>query len=127
MPISPLRSRNLGEARTWTSAAVSARTSTAAGHSRWTPRALGRGGKPIIALPATAKGRTVSRIVPTLKEGAGVVTSRAHVHYVATEFGVAYLHGRSIRERVQALIGIADPAFREELGRYARERLGLSV
>ena len=89
--------------------------------------ALSRGGKPIIALPSTAKGRTLSRIVPTLKEGAGVVTSRAHVHYLVTEHGVAYLHGRSIRERVQALIGIADPAFREELCRYARERLGISV
>jgi acyl-CoA hydrolase len=89
--------------------------------------ALSRGGKPIIALPSTAKGRTLSRIVPFLKQGAGVVTSRAHVHYVATEFGVAYLHGRSIRERAQALIGIADPAFREELSRHARERLGVSV
>jgi 4-hydroxybutyrate CoA-transferase len=89
--------------------------------------ALSRGGKPIIALPSTAKGRTVSRIVPHLQEGAGVVTSRAHVHYVVTEHGVAYLHGRSIRERAEALIGIADPAFREELSRYARERLGISV
>jgi 4-hydroxybutyrate CoA-transferase len=89
--------------------------------------ALSRGGKPIIALPSTAKGRTISRIVPFLREGAGVVTSRAHVHYVATEHGVAYLHGRSIRERAQALISIADPAFREELGRYARERLGVSI
>lgn len=87
--------------------------------------ALSRGGKPIIALPSTAKGRTISRIVPTLREGAGVVTSRAHVHYVITEHGVAYLHGRSIRERAQALIAIADPAFREELSRYAREHLGI--
>jgi acyl-CoA hydrolase len=89
--------------------------------------ALSRGGKPIIALPATAKGRALSRIVPTLKEGAGVVTSRAHVHYVVTEFGVAYLHGRSIRERAQALIAIADPAFRDELSRYAHDRLGVSL
>lgn len=87
--------------------------------------ALSRGGKPIIALPSTTKRGTVSRIVPVLKEGAGVVTSRAHVHYVVTEYGVAYLHGRSIRERAEALIAIADPAFREELSRYARERLGL--
>ena len=65
------------------------------------------------------------RIVPVLQVGAGVVTSRAHVHYVVTEHGVAYLHGRSIRERAQALIAIADPAFREELTRYARERLGV--
>jgi 4-hydroxybutyrate CoA-transferase len=89
--------------------------------------ALSRGGKPIIALPSTAKRRTLSRIVPTLKEGAGVVTSRAHVHYVVTEHGVAYLHGRSIRERARALIAIADPAFHEELCRYAGERLGISV
>jgi hypothetical protein len=78
--------------------------------------ALSNGGKPIIALPSTARGRTLSRIVPVLQEGAGVVTSRAHVHYVVTEHGVAYLHGRSIRERAQALIAIADPAFRPELG-----------
>jgi acyl-CoA hydrolase len=87
--------------------------------------ALSRGGRPIIALPSTTKGRSVSRIVPFLKEGAGVVTSRAHVHYVVTEYGVASLHGRSIRERAEALIAIADPAFREQLSRYARERLGL--
>jgi acyl-CoA hydrolase len=87
--------------------------------------ALSRGGKPIIALPSTAKGRTITRIVPTLREGAGVVTSRAHVHYVVTEHGIAYLHGRSIRERAEALIAIADPAFREELSRYAHEHLGL--
>jgi 4-hydroxybutyrate CoA-transferase len=85
--------------------------------------ALSNGGKPIIALPSTAKGRTISRIVPILREGAGVVTSRAHVHYVVTEHGVAYLHGRSIRERAQALIAIADPAFQEELARYARNHL----
>ncbi|MFN8633249.1 MAG: acetyl-CoA hydrolase/transferase C-terminal domain-containing protein [Chloroflexota bacterium] len=89
--------------------------------------ALSCGGKPIIALPSTARGRAVTRIVPILKEGAGVVTSRAHVHYVVTEHGVAYLHGRSIRERAQALIGIADPAFREELARYAHDHLGLVV
>jgi len=87
--------------------------------------ALSRGGKPIIALPSTAKGRTITRIVSTLREGAGVVTSRAHVHYVVTEHGIAYLHGRSIRERAEALIAIADPAFREPLARYAHEHLGL--
>jgi len=87
--------------------------------------ALSPGGKPIIALPSTAKGRALSRIVPRLKDGAGVVTSRAHVHYVVTEHGVAYLHGRSIRERAQALIAIADPAFRDELTAYAREYLAL--
>ena len=86
--------------------------------------ALSPGGKPIIALPSTAKAGTVSRIVPTLQPGAGVVTSRAHVHYIVTEHGVAYLHGRSLRERAEALIAIADPAFREELSRHAREHYG---
>lgn len=72
-------------------------------------------GKPIIALPATAKGGTVTRIVPTLDEGAGVVTSRGDVHYVVTEYGVAYLHGKTIRERSMALIEIAHPDFRPYL------------
>jgi len=77
------------------------------------------GGKPIIALPSTAKEGTISRIAPTLDDGAGVVTSRADVHYVVTEHGVAYLHGKTLRQRTEALIGIADPAFREELSRFA--------
>jgi RimJ/RimL family protein N-acetyltransferase len=80
------------------------------------------GGKPVIALLSTAREGTVSRIVPRLKEGAGVVTTRADVHYVVTEFGVAYLHGKSVRERALALIHIAHPKFREELLRAARER-----
>ncbi|MFN8373796.1 MAG: acetyl-CoA hydrolase/transferase C-terminal domain-containing protein [Anaerolineae bacterium] len=80
-----------------------------------------KGGKPIIALPATAKDDTVSRIVWELNPGAGVVTTRNDVHYVVTEYGVAFLHGKTIRERVQALINIAHPNFREELGRKARE------
>ncbi len=84
--------------------------------------ARSKGGKPIIALPATAKGGSLSRIVPFLKEGAGVVTSRGDVHYVMTEYGVAYLHGKSIRERCKALIQIAHPQFREELERYAVAR-----
>jgi 4-hydroxybutyrate CoA-transferase len=79
-----------------------------------------QGGKPIIALPATAKGDSQSRIVPVLAPGAGVVTSRADVHYVVTEFGVAYLHGKSIRQRARALIDIAAPQFREELEAEAR-------
>jgi 4-hydroxybutyrate CoA-transferase len=83
--------------------------------------ARSKGGKPIIALPATAKGDTISRIVWQLAPGAGVVTTRSDVHYVVTEFGVAYLHGKSIRERARALIDIAHPAFREELERHARE------
>ncbi|HKD03331.1 MAG TPA: acetyl-CoA hydrolase/transferase C-terminal domain-containing protein [Terriglobales bacterium] len=74
-----------------------------------------KGGKPIIALPSTAKDRAVSRIVPMLDPGAGVVTSRGLVRYVVTEYGVAYLHGKSIRERAKALIEIAHPKFREEL------------
>jgi 4-hydroxybutyrate CoA-transferase len=77
-----------------------------------------RGGKPIIALPSTAKGGTVSRIVPMLTPGTGVVTSRGLVRYVATEYGVAYLHGKSIRKRAQALIEIAHPKFRELLFEY---------
>jgi acyl-CoA hydrolase/ribosomal protein S18 acetylase RimI-like enzyme len=77
--------------------------------------AMSRGGKPIIALPSTAQGGSVSRIVPHLDEGAGVVTSRGDVHYVVTEFGVAYLHGKTIRERALALINIAHPDFRREL------------
>ncbi len=78
------------------------------------------GGKPIIALPSTAKGDAISRIVTTLKPGAGVVTNRADVHYVVTEFGVANLFGKSIRERVQALINITHPKFRDELAAYAK-------
>jgi 4-hydroxybutyrate CoA-transferase len=77
-------------------------------------------GRPIVALPATAKGGTVSRIDVELPLGSGVTTSRNDVHYVVTEFGVAALHGRSIRERVHALVGVAHPAFREELLARAR-------
>jgi GNAT superfamily N-acetyltransferase len=84
--------------------------------------ARSEGGKPIIALPATAKNGTVSRIVPTLATGAGVVTTRADVHFVVTEFGIADLHGKTVRERALALINIAHPDFREELLRAARER-----
>jgi len=80
------------------------------------------GGKPIIALPATAANGKVSRIVGTLKPGAGVVTSRGDVHYVVTEYGVADLHGKNIRERALALIHIAAPQFRESLMKIARER-----
>jgi len=77
-----------------------------------------KGGKPIIALPSTAKGGTVTRIAPMLSPGAGVVTSRGLIRYVVTEYGVAYLHGKSIRERAKALIEIAHPKFREELYEY---------
>lgn len=81
-----------------------------------------RGGKPIIALPSTAEGEVFSRIVPYLKQGAGVVTSRGDVHYVVTEYGVAYLHGKSIRERALSLIQIAHPKFRPWLLSEAKGR-----
>jgi len=77
--------------------------------------ALAPYGKPIIVLPSTARNGTVSRIVPHLTEGAGVVTTRGDVHYIVTEHGVAYLHGKSLRERATALIQIAHPRFREQL------------
>ena len=73
------------------------------------------GGKAIIALPSTAKNYTVSRIVSRLSPGAGVVTTRGDVHYIVTEYGVAYLHGKSVQERALALISIAHPDFREKL------------
>jgi len=81
--------------------------------------ARSRGGVPIIALPSTAHGGKISRIVPVLEPGAGVVTSRADVHYVVTEHGVAYLHGKTLRERALALIAIADPKFQAELEDFA--------
>jgi len=81
--------------------------------------ARSRGGKPIIALPSTAKNGTVSRIAPMLAPGAGVVTSRADVHYVVTEHGVAYLHGKNLRQRAEAMIQIAHPKFRDELYEFA--------
>ncbi len=83
--------------------------------------ARSKGGKPIIALPSTT-ARGESRIVAHLKPGAGVVTTRAHVHYVVTEFGVAYLHGKTIPQRARALIAISHPKFRDELTVFARER-----
>ena len=80
--------------------------------------ALSRGGRPIIALPSTAAGGRVSRIVPELKPGAGVVTTRGHVHWVATEYGAVDLHGRTLAERGRLLVSIAHPDFREELERH---------
>ena len=77
--------------------------------------ARSKGGKPIIALPSTAKNGAVSRIVPMLDPGAGVVTTRADVHYVVTEYGVASLHGRTLRQRAEALVAIAHPDFRDGL------------
>ena len=87
--------------------------------------ALARDGRAIIALPSTAAGGTVSRIAPTLGVGAGVVTTRAHVQTVVTEYGVAELFGRSLRERAAALIGIAHPDHRDRL-RSETGRIGLS-
>ena len=81
--------------------------------------ARSKGGVPIIAMPSTAMHGSVSRIVPVLEPGAGVVTSRADVHYVVTEHGIAYLHGKTLRERAEALIGIADPRFQQELEDFA--------
>jgi len=80
------------------------------------------GGKPIIALPSSTKDDTISRIVPTLKQGAGVVTSRGDVDYIVTEYGVANLWGKTIQERAKALIEIAHPNFRDELTKYAKEK-----
>lgn len=84
--------------------------------------ARSEGGKPIIVLRSTAKQGAVSRIVPHLHEGAGVVTTRGDVHYVATEYGVADLWGKSVRERALALISIAHPDFRPDLLAEARRR-----
>ena len=79
--------------------------------------ALSRGGKPIIALPSTAAGGSVSRITLQLQNGAGVVTTRGHVHWVATEYGCVNLHGLTLRRRGEALISLAHPDFRAELGK----------
>lgn len=82
---------------------------------------LSEGGKPIIALPSqTNKG--ISRIVPVLKEGAGVVTTRAHVHYVVTEYGIANLYGKNLYQRAKAMVEIAHPDHREELDKAVFER-----
>lgn len=85
--------------------------------------ALSEDGKPIIALPSRT-GKGIPRIVPFLKQGAGVVTTRAHVRYVVTEYGVANLFGKNLRQRAKALIGIAHPDDREMLERSAFERFG---
>ena len=88
---------------------------------------LSEGGCAIIALPSTAAGGSLSRICPVLDPGAGVVTTRAHVQTIVTEFGVAELHGASLAERARALIAIAHPRFRESLAAAARETWGLRV
>ncbi|GAC1595679.1 MAG: acetyl-CoA hydrolase/transferase C-terminal domain-containing protein [Ginsengibacter sp.] len=83
--------------------------------------ALSDGGKPIIAMPSTTSNGN-SKIVPFLKEGAGVVTSRAHAHYIVTEYGVAYLFGKNMHQRAKALIEIAHPNHREDLSKAAFDR-----
>ncbi|MGK7396968.1 MAG: acetyl-CoA hydrolase/transferase family protein [Candidatus Cyclobacteriaceae bacterium M3_2C_046] len=80
-----------------------------------------KGGKPIIAIPSVTH-RGLSKIVPVLKPGAGVVTTRANVHYVVTEYGVAYLYGRSLKQRARALINVAHPDHREDLSKAAYDR-----
>ena len=82
---------------------------------RGSARSRGQGGKPIIALPSTAKGGKETRIVPYIKEGAGVVTSRGDVHFIATEYGIVDLFGKNLKQRAEALISIAHPDFREQL------------
>lgn len=84
--------------------------------------ARSKGGKPIIALPSTAANGTISRIVPGIKDSSAIVTSRGDVHYVVTEHGVAYLHGKCVRERAMALIQIADPLFQPWLLNEAKSR-----
>jgi acyl-CoA hydrolase len=84
---------------------------------------LSEGGKPIIALPSTTSSGA-SRIVPFLKEGAGVVTTRGHIHWVVTEFGIVDLFGKSLKQRARALISIAHPNHRESLERAFCERFG---
>jgi acyl-CoA hydrolase len=85
--------------------------------------ARSRGGKPIIVLPSTAQDETVSRIVPKLKDGAGVVTTRGDVHYVVTEYGIAYLHGKGVQQRVMSMIDIAHPKFRNQLIKAAKAQM----
>ncbi|MGO2356907.1 MAG: acetyl-CoA hydrolase/transferase family protein [Mesonia sp.] len=84
---------------------------------------LSKGGKPIFAMPSTTK-KGVSKITPFLNQGAGVTTTRAHVHYVVTEYGVANLYGKNLKQRAAALINIAHPKFREELTKEAFLRFG---
>jgi 4-hydroxybutyrate CoA-transferase len=88
--------------------------------------ALSIGGKPIIALPSTT-GSGLSRIATTLKLGAGVVTTRAHARYIVTEYGIADLYGRSIRDRARQLIGLAHPDHRERLEREVFETWNVKI
>ena len=81
-----------------------------------------RGGKSILAIQSTAAGETVSRIVPTLSQGAGATLTRGDIRYVVTEYGIAYLHGKNIRERAMALIAIAHPKFVNGSSRKRKRR-----
>lgn len=83
---------------------------------------MSKGGRTIMAMPATAAKGTISKIVPFLAAGAAVTTSRCDVDYVVTEYGVAQLHGRTLKDRARQLIAIAAPAFREELQREFQKR-----
>jgi acyl-CoA hydrolase len=83
--------------------------------------ALSEGGKPIIALPSIT-GKGISRIVPFLKQGAGVVTTRGHIHWIVTEYGAVNLFGMNMEQRAKELIKIAHPKFREELEKEAYKR-----
>jgi acyl-CoA hydrolase/GNAT superfamily N-acetyltransferase len=83
---------------------------------------LASGGKTILVIQSTAKDGAVSRIVPFLKEGAGVTLTRGDIHYVVTEYGIAYLHGKNIRERAMALISVSHPKFRPSLIEEARKQ-----
>ena len=85
-----------------------------------------KGGKPIIAMPSTTK-KGESKIVGFLRQGAGVVTTRAHVRYIVTEYGIADLYGKSLRERARSIIDIAHPDHRENLEKIAREQLNLRL
>jgi 4-hydroxybutyrate CoA-transferase len=80
-----------------------------------------KGGRSILAFPSTTKNDTISKIVPMLTPGSGVVTSRADVQTIITEYGIADLYGKTLRERTKLLINIAHPNFREELEQKARE------
>lgn len=84
-------------------------------------------GKPIISLAATAKDGKISKIVPYIQEGAGVVTTRAHAHYIVTEYGIASLWGKSLTQRARALIDVAHPDHREFLHKEAYNRFKVLV
>ena len=86
-----------------------------------------KGGKPVIAMPSTARNGEISKIVPYLSQGAGVTTTRGDVHYVVTEYGIADLYGKNIRQRAKELIDIAHPDFREDLDKFTTERFFRNV